>query len=263
MKAFTKVSALLPEQQGLVIKLCVYIALLSTTSFAQPLIDSNAVLQHACHYTNSIDRANFIHYAKSHPISKTIEPAYTFADYPKISSCANIGFEDGDTKGWIINGDHQITHSGVDTFGNFPKVFPNGNHSLQLNNNNIFGKSDFTAKASRLITVTPNNTSLTIHFAMVLLEYPHGAAQAAKFKVRLKDANMQTLQCPNFNCYYDMNTGATGVDSFKQSSIQGLNTVYQKFPVSYVPWQSVQLDLTAYSGQTLALEIGGLGLLLY
>jgi gliding motility-associated-like protein len=260
MKAITPLSALLLIQQGLVKKLCIYLTFLTPLFWSQTLpqicsiTDSVSLAQHLANYKTEANRNTFLNYINRRSKNPESKSQLTVPASPEL--CTNIGFEGGNTQGWSINGDYKIVSSGVDTFGNFPKVFPNGgNHSLQLNNNSTSGKSTFAAKAARIINVGPGNTGLTIHFAMVILEYPHIASNAARFKVRLKDANQQTLACPNFDCYYDANTGATGVSNFSLSTISGLNTVNMSYPVSYTPWQSVYLDLTAYSGQNLTLEI--------
>ncbi len=72
---------------------------------------------------------------------------------PQPIGCSNIDFEAGNTTGWTVTGDFAIMSGGTDPFGGFPRVFPGGTNSLKLNDNNITGKVNFSATASRVIPV--------------------------------------------------------------------------------------------------------------
>jgi gliding motility-associated-like protein len=170
-------------------------------------------------------------------------------------NCDNIGFENNSFNGWTITGDSKIVSGGNDPFGNFPKVFPGGKYSLQLNNNTITNKSNFKAGASKLFDVASGNTFVNLHFAMVILNYPHDSISAARFKITLRDSTNHVTLCPQFNCYYEAEKGPIGASNFSTSAVQGINTGNEQFPVTYSAWQTIGIDLSAYPGKKIALQI--------
>lgn len=179
---------------------------------------------------------------------------------PQPVGCSNIDFESGNTTGWTVSGDNQIqtTAMGNDPFGGFPKVRPGGNFSLRLNDNNIAGKTTFTAQASRVIPVTAANNQFQLHFAFCILNFPHPGNAAALFQVQFFNAANQQLACPTFTCYYANPPGQffgmpAGV--IQTSPINGLNIGNQSYPVTYVPWQTIAMDLSTYNGQNITMRI--------
>ena len=89
-----------------------------------------------------------------------------------------------------------------------------------------------------------------------MLNFPHQAFQAAKFNIKFFDANNNLLACPQFQVYYATPGGAVGINNFQQTpGTPGVNIGGQHFPVSYAPWQTVGLDLSAYMGQTISMQI--------
>lgn len=179
---------------------------------------------------------------------------------PQPAGCTNIDFESGNTSGWTVSGDNQIqtTAMGNDPFGGFPKVRPGGNFSLRLNDNNIAGKTTFTAQASRVIPVSPSNNQFQLHFAFCILNFPHPGNAAALFQVQFFNAANQQLTCPTFTCYYANPPGQFfGMPSgtAQTSTVNGLNIGNQSYPVTYVPWQTVSMDLSPYNGQNITVRI--------
>jgi len=177
-------------------------------------------------------------------------------------SCTNIGFEAGNTSGWTVTGDNAITSgTGTDPFGNFPQVFA-GNYSLQLSSNNT-GTSNFTSSATRVISVSSTgSTFFKLNFALDILDYPHPQNAAAKFTVNFFDASNNQLPCPQYQCYYYQNSAnvgtAVGVSSFQNTSCPGncgVNLGGQQFQVTYATWQTISMDLSAYSGQNITCKI--------
>ncbi len=176
------------------------------------------------------------------------------------NNCANMDFENSTTNGWQIAGDYQITSGlAVDPFGGFPIVYPGGKHSLKLNNNNISNKSNFSSSASRVISVGKDNNFLNLHFALAVLNFPHTESAAAKFKIQILNSANEVLECPKFDCYYytDQTGGhAVGTPSFQQTPDPvGINIGNEAFEVSYSPWQTVGIDLTPYTGQSVTVKI--------
>ena len=182
--------------------------------------------------------------------------------------CTNVDFESNNTSGWALTGDFQIMNGGNDPYGNFPRVYPGGgNYSLRLNDDNVNAtscsppgsKSTFSAQASRTIAVTPLNNQFQMHFAMVVLNFPHTVTDAARFKINFYDQNGNLLACPSYSCYYANPPGAfiglpPGVP--QNSAIQGPQVCnYGNYPVTYVPWQTVAVDLSAYNFQNVVVKI--------
>ncbi len=175
---------------------------------------------------------------------------------PQPSACSNIDFESNSTAGWTVAGDSQIMSGGTDPFGGFPCVYPGGNFSLRLNDNNITSKVNFAASASRVIAVGPSNNYLNLHFALDILNFPHTAAEAARFKIEFFNSSNMLLNCPYYECYYSSTTGPVGINNFQTTpGSPGLNIGNQAFPVTYCPWQTVGIDLTAYMGQNITVKV--------
>ncbi|MDI9339375.1 MAG: gliding motility-associated C-terminal domain-containing protein [Sediminibacterium sp.] len=170
--------------------------------------------------------------------------------------CENIGFEKGTTEGWNINGDFALVNSGTDPHAGFPKVFPGGGrYSIQLNNHTTSGKMQFKSLAKRTLQVSPTASRLNIHYALVLLNYPHDSSVAAKFRIRLRNSLGEVIPCPQLNCFYSDATGPVGLASFSTALKNGVNMGGGEFPVSYSAWQTTHLDLTALMGQIVTLEV--------
>ncbi|HWY11428.1 MAG TPA: hypothetical protein VN026_08890, partial [Bacteroidia bacterium] len=178
---------------------------------------------------------------------------------PQPAGCTNIDFESGNTSGWTVFGDNSIVAAGTDPYGGFPKVYPGGNYSLKLNDNNTSGsKTTFSASATRVIPVTASNSQFQLHFAFCILNFPHPANAAAIFKIYFLNASNTTVSCPQFSCYYATPPGTlVGMPAgvAQTSSVTGQNIGAQVYPVTYVPWQTVSMDLTPYIGQNLTAVI--------
>lgn len=170
-------------------------------------------------------------------------------------NCDNVGFENGTINGWTVKGDYSIVASGVDAFGKFPKVYPDGKYSLQLNNNKTLGKSNFEASATRLINVSSSSSVFNLRFAFVILNYPHDSASAARFRISLRDSTKHTTICADYNIYYEYLRGPIGTSNFTTSSTKGINTMDESYDVTYAPWQTVSIDLSEYVGRTIAIKI--------
>ncbi len=179
---------------------------------------------------------------------------------PQPAGCSNIDFESQNTTGWTVTGDNTIVTGGVDPYGGFPRVFPGGTASLKLNDDNISGtKTTYSAQATRVIPVTAVNSQFQLHFAFDILNFPHPSSAAAIFYVSFFNAANTLLTCPSYSCYYANPPGQffgmpLGVP--QTSSVTGQNIGFQVYPVTYVPWQTVSMDLTPYIGQNITVKIG-------
>lgn len=180
--------------------------------------------------------------------------------------CNNIDFEQNSTSTWSVTGDFAIMNGGTDPFGNFPCVYPGGgNFSLRLNDNNTScsgpnRKVNFKAAASRTVAVTPLNNEFQLHFAAVILNFPHPANAAANFQINFYDQNGNKLACPTYSCYYASPPNAfvglpPGVA--QNSALQGAQicSTVGNYPVTYVPWQTVAVDLSPYNFTNITIKI--------
>jgi gliding motility-associated-like protein len=233
--------------------------------------DYVGAMEHAGHMNTDKEKKFFLDHAKrTYKISKydlyhTASSANakppsgnSVMQGPQPAGCNNVDFESGNTTGWTVTGDNQIMTGGTDPYGGFPRVFPGGTASLRLNDDNTTGKTTFSASATRVIPVSPTNNQFQLHFAFCLLNFPHPGNAAANFGVQFFNSANQPLACPQFSCYYASPPGQffgmpAGVA--QNSSVQGQNIGFQSYPVTYVPWQTISMDLSAYNGQNITVKI--------
>lgn len=176
--------------------------------------------------------------------------------FPTVQApCTNIDFETGNTSGWTTSGDVVITSgAGNDPYGGFPVVAPGGNFSIQLGN----ATNPTTSIAKQTFMVSAANAYFVLRFAMVILNFPHVASDAARVFIRFRDASNNIIACPNFECYYaETSTGggqSYGLTGFQTGS-NGVNIGNQSYPTTFVPWTPLGFDLTPYIGQNVTVEI--------
>ncbi|MBS1652499.1 MAG: gliding motility-associated C-terminal domain-containing protein [Bacteroidetes bacterium] len=188
------------------------------------------------------------------------------------AGCTNIDFEQGNTSGWTVSGFSQLTTGGTDPYGGFPQVFPGGNFSLKLSSDwstSTSGSGTYsgcfctassssgnfcTSQASKVINVTPANNQLALHFAFVVLNYPHAPSDAASIELSILDQNGNQISCPYFNLYYANNQfyGLTGLSSSVGTSTTGCTG---NWPTTYLPWTTVNVDLSAYNSQNVTIQM--------
>lgn len=185
----------------------------------------------------------------------------------QMTDCSNIGFELGNTSGWVLSygpvydsnskffygteftgtrdREHYVTSL---TDGNDPKitveaipmVAPGSTHSLRIGNINTGSRFD---RAKTSFIVTPDNTLFQYKFAIILENDAsgHTAFQKPGFTVIIRNQTGQELICNSF----DIQLLADGsADGFKS---QGL---YQ-----YRNWTTGAVDLRDYIGQTISVEV--------
>ena len=191
---------------------------------------------------------------------------------PQPSGCNNIDFEAGNTTGWTMtntssgSGFYQVVNSGVDMWGGFPMVYPGGNYSLRLGtdwgggcNCNSSSMGAFcTSQAQRVIPVTSANAQFALHFAFVVYNFPHSPSDAAYVEIKLLGPSGNQLPCPYFKVYWDGNSnqfvGLSGATPQFGGIDTRCNTGCTNCNVTYLPWTTVNVDLSPYIGQNVTLQ---------
>ena len=184
-------------------------------------------------------------------------------------NCNNIGFENGTKSSWSFEEGMSVYHeitpcicysglpqgiyyfnylrdtivsatstigsqctNGVDNYGGFPVVAPNGgNYSLLLNNNLAGSK---TENASHSYVITPGNSSITFHFAAVLQDVGHTDSAKPYFIIDVQDAYGSSILD-----LYDTCAMLTG---WQRSTVDTT--------VNFLPWTDVTIDLSSMMNQT-------------
>ncbi len=171
--------------------------------------------------------------------------------------CVNEDFENGNFNGWngftgcnpiysgcagnccpntgIISGRHTIESSGVDPIGNFPKVFPGGNHSVRLGNSSTGGEAESLTKS---FFVNNTNKIFSYHYAVVLNDPNHDKSHQPYFEIVMFDKNRDTVPCSLYKV-----VSGQGIPGFKSNG----TWVYKE-------WSSNVVDLTNYIGQTVTIQ---------
>jgi len=185
----------------------------------------------------------------------------------QMTDCSNIGFELGNTNGWILSygtiydSNLQFFY-GIDNIGTrdhehyvtslsdgndpkitaepIPMVAPGSKHSLRLGNTETGNRFD---RIRTSFLVTPDNTLFQYKFAVVLEndQSGHTAYQKPGFTIIIRNQSGQELTCNSFDV--QLLTDGTA-DGFKS---QGL---YQ-----YKNWTTGAVDLRDYLGQMISVEV--------
>ena len=169
----------------------------------------------------------------------------------------NWGFEDGTLGGWNQQGAVEIVSNGVDPYGGFSWVYPNGgNFSAKVSSDQ---NCCMDGRLDKVLNVPASGeTLMSFHFAMSIFNYPHPASSAAKLWVEFYDGSGNLLSCPQYECYYSTDNGAVGVSNFVQTPNPA--SFYNPlangdspgtYPVTYADWNTVTLDLSVYQGQSI------------
>ncbi|ADQ78257.1 hypothetical protein Palpr_0095 [Paludibacter propionicigenes WB4] len=208
-------------------------------------------------------------------VVSTKKTSYAKAQYVKASAptstCVNnIDFENGDFTNWKcytgtakttgttnyvtwspttpvvpVAGRHQITSSasGLDYYGNFPRLCPSGgNYSIQLGNNSTGSQAE-KVSCSFTIPADQNNFSIEYYYAVVFQDPNHPYDEQPRFQAKVYDANNSSniISCAS----YDF-TAASGLPGFNVSTVD--------HSVLYKPWSAVTINLSGYAGHTVILE---------
>ncbi|GAB3566539.1 hypothetical protein GCM10027578_15610 [Spirosoma luteolum] len=177
--------------------------------------------------------------------------------------CQNIGFDEGTTRGWrltngsvtdigtttvyqnetdgIFENGHRVTSlsDGNDpnvTVEAIPMVAPGSTHSIRIGN--VTRGSRFDRLRGSFL-VSADNTLFQYQFAVVLQNPTHQPHQQPGFSIRITNQAGQSLSCSE----YDV-TAAASITGFKA---QG--------DIRYRNWTTGAIDLRAYIGQTVYIEV--------
>jgi gliding motility-associated-like protein len=178
----------------------------------------------------------------------------------------NIDFEFGDFTNWICGagsatvpqtyplpvvapqpGRHTIVSpatSGLDPYGNFPTLCPNGSgFSVKLGNANTGAQSE-SISYTFTIPATATTFSILFYYAIVLQDpvTGHTPQERPRFQARIVDAVTNApLSCVNF-------------DFIATANIPGFISSPISPNVWYKDWTPISINLNAFIGQTLKLE---------
>jgi gliding motility-associated-like protein len=178
---------------------------------------------------------------------------------------SNLDFEMGDFTGWEcragstsnnplpitgpIPGRHTIISAataGIDPFGFFPELCPNGSgYSVKLGNQQAGAQSE-SISYTYTIPSTLTVFSMLFHYAVVLESPGHVPANQPRFQARIIDVgNGMPIACVDFDFIPQTTPGG-----FQTSPVTGnLGSA-----VLYKDWTPVSINLNAYIGRTIKLE---------
>jgi hypothetical protein len=187
---------------------------------------------------------------------------FTMQAYAQSNGCpVNIDFEKGNYTNWYfytgtccpanantlsgpVANRHVLTNNitSVDPYGLFPIVAPGGGvYSLKLGNNLTGAQSE----RARYYLRVPSGTTKYIaiyRYAVVFQDPGHSPADQPNFKVKATDsATGQAIPCNDFSY-------------IASSSIPGFQTSTVSSDVLFKPWSTASIDLSDYSGRTIALD---------
>jgi gliding motility-associated-like protein len=196
------------------------------------------------------------------PVQVSFISLLFFGFTAKAQCPANIDFESGNFSGWqcyagfaspgFINlspsaplSTRHVMYSadsanGVDYWGGFPKICPNGsNYSIRLGNDNIGSEAEaisytFTIPASQQIF------TLVYNYAVVLQDPGHLPDKQPRFKVEVFNVTDNAINtCYSFD--FVSNAGLPGFQVSPRVSIS---------PVKYKDWSSSFINLSGNAGKT-------------
>ena len=138
---------------------------------------------------------------------------------------------------------HTITNgSGLDVYGSFPIVSPDGeNYSVRLGNN-LNGKQAERMRYYLRVPLGLNNYSLIFRYAVVFQDPGHPAVQQPRFEVSAFDsASLTPISCAQFSY-------------IASSSLPGFTHSPVGTAVIYRPWSTGTIDLSGFGGTTVAID---------
>ncbi|WP_343747718.1 gliding motility-associated C-terminal domain-containing protein [Fluviicola sp.] len=158
------------------------------------------------------------------------------------SHCQNIDFEDGDSSGWISQGNVEIVNKGqTDFYGNFP-LASSGFFAVKLGSREESNLSTI----KRSIYIDSSTKYFIYSYAVVLLGVDHSESEAARVEVHVTDSSGQVIPCTHFVAIAKPQIS----DGYQES-----DSMYWNLPVFYRPWATNAIDLSPYIGQTLNIEL--------
>jgi gliding motility-associated-like protein len=181
--------------------------------------------------------------------------------YGQTNVCPpNINFEDGNLNHWLFStgsccpivtpvntgalpNRHVLTSgTATDQYGNFPIVAPGGgSYSLKIGNNSTGAQSE-RARYYVRVPAGVNNYSLILRYAVVFQDPKHDTVDQPRFEVKGYDsATGAPVPCAQFTY-----VASSVLPGFVKSAI-GSNIYYKS-------WSTVSVNLSGYSGKTIAMD---------
>ncbi len=187
-----------------------------------------------------------------------------------LQSCNNVDFETGTFAGWqarygfhplwgsqacvtsanplcpnngFISGRHTImSGAGFDPVIGPPlkMVYPGGSYSARLGNSVVGGEAE---QLEQTFTVSASSTSFTYHYAVVLDDPSHGAADQPFFRIQVYLTSNNTL----IPCAQYYVVAGAGIQGFQTKTV-GFSTIRWK------DWSAVTLNLSGYVGQNVTIR---------
>ncbi len=157
----------------------------------------------------------------------------------------------GSLSGWVTQGLVQHGSAGVDFYGAFPVAGPGSGNSIKVGNSTTYAQP--FSSATKTFTVSAAAPYLQYYYAMVNLDFPHGPADAASSAVSILGPTGAVIPCT----FYQVFAAAGGPPGFQQSTRPNeCNLINQcSYPISYLPWRTSVVDLTAYIGQNVTIRL--------
>ncbi|MGF7077923.1 gliding motility-associated C-terminal domain-containing protein [Mucilaginibacter sp. UYCu711] len=185
----------------------------------------------------------------------------------------NIGFEDGSFAGWVcaagvittdgtinlrivdpIPGQHTLFRrlndgNGLDPYGDFPVVCPNGsNYSIRLGNEQTGAQAEGISYTFTVPSLS--QSSITFNYAVVLQNPPHGANEQPKFTAKVYDiTDDKYVDCPSFDF-----VAGTSLPGFNLSSKKATGGRGAAIDIYYKDWSTATIDLRSYIGKQMRIE---------
>lgn len=183
--------------------------------------------------------------------------------YGQRVDCSNIGFDEGTTRGWVLtsgtvtNVNQQVVYQNETvgpvengqyvtslSDGNDPKitteaipmVAPGSTHSIRIGNVTRGSRFD---RIKTTYVVTADNTMFQYKFAVILENPNHQDYQQPAFSVQITNSAGQTISCSYYNV-----TSSGSIPGFKNLG-----------DMRYRNWTTGSVDLRAYVGQTITIEV--------
>ena len=183
---------------------------------------------------------------------------------PINPTCVNVDFETGNFNGWygtdgtitcgatnapypqynystsgLPSPQHTIMSGpGLDACGGFPIVCPGGNYSAMIGDGQNVGSLGGTLEQSFMVSA--NNSAFTYKYAAVVQDAQHLSNEQPWFQVDMYDQNGNIIQCAHY-----VVVGGPNIPGFFPANCS--------FGVYYRPWTTVNVDLSAYIGQSVRL----------
>lgn len=131
---------------------------------------------------------------------------------------------------------------GIDPYGRFPTMCPNGSGFCVKLGNNAGGAQAESVSYTYSIPSTLTVFSMIFHYAVVFQDPGHIPAQQPNFKARIVDVATNTpIACVNFDF-----TASANLPGFRTSPVDP--------QVKYKDWTPITINLNPYIGKTIKLE---------